>query len=108
MPHTAERHGRTIILTGQGRQGIRVETRHPQFGNLNRGWIRPTAAGWQPVTPDHEYLDVVAGDYIDAEKALLDATAGLDELEPTEPGPCHALREAGRAHARQIIARTRA
>jgi hypothetical protein len=80
MPHTATRHGRRITLTGLSRRrGIRVETLHRGEGaNLLRGVIRLNRHGWQPVTYDHVWLDLLPGDFVDAEKALLDATAELD------------------------------
>lgn len=83
MPHTARRHGRTITLTGRPRR-IAVTTRHPQAGDLDRGTIhcvdiRNGRPVWQPVTPDYEWLAEVVGDFVQAEAALLDATAGLDE-----------------------------
>lgn len=81
--HTAYRHGRTVTL-GAVRRGLAVTVRHPQLGDLNRGrifavGIRDQHAVWQPVTYDHEFLDEVCGDFVDAEKALLDATTELDQ-----------------------------
>ncbi|MCW6003818.1 hypothetical protein K1W54_04375 [Micromonospora sp. CPCC 205371] len=72
-----------------GRGPYRVEARHPQFGFLPRGSIRPAGIEghsmvWQLVTPDHEWLEPVVGDYIVAERVLLEATAGLDELVPAD------------------------
>ena len=85
MSHTATRHGRQVRLTGQGRRGLRVETLHRGEGAyVLRGWVRSVGidggrAVWQPVTMDHEWLDRVVGDYVDAESALLAATADLDD-----------------------------
>lgn len=79
MPHTATRHGRQIRVTGN-RRALHVETLHRGEGAyLARGVIRWTAAGWQPATYDGVWLDEVPGDYVDAERALLDATAELDD-----------------------------
>lgn len=70
-------------------QGVRIQVRHPQFGWLDRGRLIPSGVEshsirWQPVTPDHEWLEPVVGDYVDAERALLEATAGLDEPVPAD------------------------
>jgi hypothetical protein len=69
---------------------VSVEARHPQFGMLARGAIRgvPGQLGdgafgrWQVTDYDHKDLGEVVGDYLDAERVLLDATAGLDEPVP--------------------------
>jgi hypothetical protein len=73
----------------KGRRVV-VETQHPEFGPLLRGWIRadgiaettgPGIAGtlrWRLTDYDHVELDPVVGDYLDAEQALLDATSALD------------------------------
>lgn len=85
MPHTANRHGRQVTLTGRGRRGIQVETLNRTVGaNLLRGWIktigiRDGRAVRVPITMDYEWLDEVVGDFVDAEAALLAATAGLDD-----------------------------
>ena len=85
MPHTATRHGRQITLTGCGRQGLHIATRNREAGGLvDRGWIRSVGIRdgrtvWQPVDYDGVWLDRVVGDYVDAEKALLDATTELDD-----------------------------
>lgn len=83
MSHTATRHGRLITLTGCGRQGLHVATRNREVGLVDRGWIRSVGIDggrtvWQPVDYDGVWLDRVVGDYVDAEQALLDATADLD------------------------------
>jgi hypothetical protein len=69
---------------------VAVETQHPEHGLLLRGWIRaagvaettgPGIAGtltWALTDNDHVELDPVTGDYLDAERALLDATQALD------------------------------
>lgn len=74
------------VLRRFGPRSITVTTVHPQHGELDRGRIYPqpgcgTQGVWQIATADHEPLDNVTGDYLDAEAALLDATAGLDELD---------------------------
>jgi hypothetical protein len=68
-----------------GRRGVvRVATVHPQFGPLPRGTIRMLpGAGWSWTDADHVEGGRVTGDYLDAEAALLDATADLDLLDPT-------------------------
>ncbi len=85
MPHTATRHGRQVTLTGRGsRQGVHVTTLNRTVGGyVDRGWVRSVGIRdgrgvWQPITCDHEWLDVVVGDFVDAERALLDATTELD------------------------------
>jgi hypothetical protein len=83
-PTHGHRHGRTVLLRPAGRNGLAVSTIHPQVGELHRGRIVPTADGWQPIDCDAEHLDPVAGDFINAERVLLDATAGLDELVPAD------------------------
>jgi hypothetical protein len=72
---------------------VSVEARHPQFGMLPRGTIRRVAGQpgdgtlgrWQVTDYDHKDLGEVVGDYLDAERVLLDATAGLDEPVPAGP-----------------------
>lgn len=67
-----------------------VRTWHPQLGWMYRGRIEllPKEPGdgargrWTAVTFDHEWLEPVVGDYLDAELALLAATAGMDEVIP--------------------------
>ncbi len=70
--------------TGTRRVVAEVSTRHPSAGMVPRGTIRALPSQdwrgrWQLHTYDHYLLDVVAGDYLDAEAALLDATAEMDE-----------------------------
>lgn len=87
MPHTDRRHGRTITLTPTGkRQYITVTVRHPQYGDLHRGTIRCAGIDngrpvWSISTYDHDILDSVRGDFVQAEKALLDATTELDTTD---------------------------
>lgn len=50
---------------------------------MTRGRIRITRAGWSWQDYDLNEGDV-AGDYLDAEAALLTATAALDELVPAD------------------------
>ncbi len=84
MSHTDTRHGRQITITGCGRQGIRVEALNRHVGAyLLRGWIRSVDISdghtvRRPVTYEHEWLDEMCGDFVDAEAALLAATAELD------------------------------
>jgi len=67
-----------------------VFTSHPQYGHLLRGCI--LAAGiepqelqpvirWRITDYDHYYLGVYAGDYVDAERLLLDATTELERKD---------------------------
>lgn len=75
------------IVRSWHRHGVTVETRHPQLGPLVRGRIRATRDGWRWTDFDHNEGDVT-GDYLDAERALLDATAALVELVPADqPAP---------------------
>ena len=64
---------------------FRIEVRHPSYGFLPRGWIRPVGVEghsirWSVQNYDGEDLPEVVGDYITAERLLLEATA---ELDPT-------------------------
>lgn len=73
------------------RRGFHLESEHPQYGWLPRGWIRqsgvadttgPGLAGhlvWTLTDPDANLLDPVCGDYVTAETALLEATKQLDD-----------------------------
>jgi hypothetical protein len=81
---------RTWIRKGNRHARVAVETLHPTCGLLLRGWIcglGPEAAGtgmagrltWALTDHDHTELDRVVGNYVDAEKALLDATTALEE-----------------------------
>ena len=79
---------REVIREFRGERRIRAEvsTRHPQVGPVVRGWIAPAPSpdwrcAWTVQTCDHELVGdgAFVGDYLDAEAALLDATAGLDE-----------------------------
>lgn len=95
MQHTATRHGRRIILTPT-RRGIAVATIHRRYGILNRGqiWstdIRNQHTVWQAADHDGVWLDPICGDFVDAERALLDATAALDQ---PEPDPIHVAARA--------------
>jgi hypothetical protein len=81
---------RTVVRTFTARF-VRVATVHPQFGELDRGRIYPRpAAGWrgawEVIDCDHEQVGdgPVVGDYLEAERVLLDATAGLDEIVPAD------------------------
>jgi hypothetical protein len=70
-------------------RNIRVATIHPQVGQLPRGRIVPLAPDgwqgrWQVIDADHEQVGEVVGDYLDAETALLEATAALDEPVPAD------------------------
>ena len=81
---------RTWHGTG-ARRTAEVESLHPVVGWLTRGWIRrrrladatgPGPAGhliWSLQTGDHIELEPVTGDYLSAERALLDATTALEE-----------------------------
>lgn len=86
MTTTARRVTRTF-----GRRGVRVETFHPEAaGDLPRGVLRVVGVApyagpgvgptliWRGTDYDHTDLGTFAGNYIDAERWLLDATAELD------------------------------
>jgi hypothetical protein len=87
---TKPKPDRTWLIRG-ARTRVTVETQHPAYGTQLRGWIRPVdiadttgprLAGhlvWQLTSPDHEDLGQVTGDYVTAEKALLDATTALED-----------------------------
>jgi len=63
-------------------RGVAVYTVHPQYGLLARGRIRVARRdAWTWSDPDANVGRVI-GDYLDAEAALLDATAALDEIDP--------------------------
>jgi hypothetical protein len=79
---------RKVIRDWRGERRITVEvsTEHPQYGNLLRGWIEPAKSSdwrcaWWIRTCDHDVVGdaVFVGNYLDAERALLDATPGLDD-----------------------------
>ncbi len=81
------------VWRGERRPVVQVSTIHPQVGELFRGTIRPEPSdGWQGrwLVQDCEWSIVgdreepMIGDYLDAEQALLAATAGLDEPVPDE------------------------
>jgi hypothetical protein len=71
---------------GTRRLRCEVSVKHPQYGNILRGWISSAPSpdwrcGWTVTTFDHELVGdgPMFGDYLDAEAALLDATTELDE-----------------------------
>lgn len=76
------------VVRDFGPRCVVVETIHPQLGRLERGRIYPQRTTgwqgvWQVVDVDHEQVgEPVVGDYLDAERVLLDATAELDETVP--------------------------
>lgn len=86
---------RTITRQWRG-SGAHVSTEHPQLGTVRRGHISAAQYGRTSADPqaravwrvtDHEGigLDDVTGDYLDAEAALLAATAWADEpVDPAE------------------------
>lgn len=68
---------------------VLVTTRHPQVGDVDRGTIHHVPSdgllpAWQITDMDGVDHGTVTGHYIDAEKALLDATAALDARVPAE------------------------
>lgn len=68
---------------------VHVTTVHPQLGELVRGTItHEPCTGllttWRVTDMDGVDRGTVTGDYLDAERVLLDATAGLDELVGAE------------------------
>jgi hypothetical protein len=83
---------------------VNVATAHRNYPGdpLDRGTIHRTRdGGWQPIDPDHNHLPVVAGDYLDAERALFAATPDLDE-PPTVVDEAALYGDAFRRHARQF------
>jgi hypothetical protein len=77
------------ICAPYGRGPFRVEVRHPSYGFLPRGWIRSIGVEghsirWSVQNYDHEMLPKVVGDYIVAERTLLEATDELDEPAPAD------------------------
>ncbi|MCZ7478852.1 hypothetical protein [Micromonospora sp. WMMC273] len=73
---------RTWIL---GRTSARVVISTELLGETwARGTIYRTAEGWRMIDVDHTELGVHDGDYIDAERRLLDATAVFDEVTPED------------------------
>lgn len=79
---------RTWVLKARTAR-IHVTTRHPQLGTMRRGAIthEPSTgllSVWRVTDMDGVDLGTVAGDYLDAEAVLLDATAALDELVPAD------------------------
>lgn len=72
---------------------VHVEVTHPQFGPLHRGYLcpartqRPDAAVvWRISDYDAHDLGEYAGDYVDAERLLLDATTELDQITTDTQG----------------------
>ena len=82
---------RTWIRHGNHYARVAVETVHPEYGPLLRGWIRcagvedTTGPGlavhlrWELTDYDHTELEPVVGDYLVAERALLNATKALED-----------------------------
>jgi hypothetical protein len=74
-----------ITITGRSRQGLHIATFNRTVGgDVDRGWVRSVGIRdgrtvWRPITRDGVWLDPVCGDFVDAERALLDATAELDD-----------------------------
>lgn len=74
---------RTFHGAGLRRRSL-VETEHPVHGWLTRGTIRCIGLDgfhliWALSDPDFHDLPPVTGDYVDAEKALLEATTSLED-----------------------------
>lgn len=72
--------------TGRARACVDVAVQHPTYGLLHRGRIQQSGRpepGWQGrwrlVDYDHNVLPDVIGDYLNAEAALIAATAGLED-----------------------------
>lgn len=70
---------------GEHRFVVVVETEHPEHGPLLRGWIRPVPSpdwrsAWLVKDYDGETVEsAFVGDYLDAERVLLDATMAMEE-----------------------------
>lgn len=77
----------TVIRQWRGTQRLcaEVSTRHPVYGPVFRGWVKAvgseqTQMRWTVTTFDHEQVgEPIVGDYMDAERALLDATREMEE-----------------------------
>src|SRR5690606_25249267 len=79
---------------------VHVSTRHPKYGELFRGRIELRRGTWTWVVTDydHNHIGDFAGDYIDAERALLAATAELDPKETR-----HTTRGSAQARPTDVV-----
>lgn len=82
----------TIVVDRRGRVAY-LFTTHPQHGEVLRGTIRRRGIEplelrpvirWQVADYDHNDLGVHVGDYVDAERILLDATTNLDQIDTSD------------------------
>ena len=85
-----------------------VEAKHPQYGFLPRGTIRSVGISgysmvWSVQDYDGEMLPDVVGDYIVAERGLLEATAELDGEPSLTEEAAAILARSGRDHAHNMI-----
>lgn len=85
-----------------------VEARHPRYGFLPRGTIRSVGVCghsmvWQVQDYDGNQLDDVVGDYVLAERTLLEATAELDGEPSLSEEAAAILARSGRYHAHNMI-----
>lgn len=78
---------RKVVRDFTGRCVV-VATVHPQVGRLDRGRITPQHTDrewrgtWRITDYDGNELAPLVGDYLDAERLLLEATTAMDELVP--------------------------
>jgi hypothetical protein len=91
--------------------GCHIEAKHPLYGFLPRGTIRSVGISghsmvWQVQDYDGNQLKDVVGDYIVAERTLLEATAELDGEPSLTEEAAAILARSGRDHAHNIIRKT--
>jgi hypothetical protein len=97
---------RTASMLARG--PFHVEAKHPQYGFLPRGTIRSVGVSghsmvWQVQDYDGNQLDDVVGDYMLAERTLLQATAELDGEPSLTEEAAAILARSGRDHAHNMI-----
>lgn len=96
------------VHSATGRGPFRVEAKHPLYGFLPRGWIRSVGIEghsmvWSVQDYDGIELPDVVGDYIVAERTLLEATAELDGEPSLTEEAAAILARSGRDHAHNMI-----
>lgn len=88
--------------------GCHVEAQHPEFGMLPRGIVRSVGVVghsmvWSVQDYDGTELPDVVGDYMVAERTLLEATAELDGEPSLTVEAAAILARSGRDHAHNMI-----
>lgn len=89
-------------------RGCAVSARHPSEGYLYRGTVRPIgvdgyAMVWSVQDYDHNQLPDVVGDYVTAERTLLEATPELDGEPSLSEEAAAILARSARDHAMNMI-----